>query len=113
MFPERRLLNEELNVFNRIVVTGMCIIIVLKIIWISQTIVTHCANFQVSIPITYDIVFNLLNNEWDTGKLLTVATVRFLKRLLIAALLKLYLTPQGTNEYSSSPDSDDYVIISS
>jgi len=45
MFPERRLLHKELNAFNRIVVKEMCIIIIVKVVWFGQTIVTHTARF--------------------------------------------------------------------
>jgi hypothetical protein len=45
MFPECRLLHEELNAFNRMAVNEMCVIIVTKVIWIGQTIVTHIARF--------------------------------------------------------------------
>jgi len=45
MFPERRLLHEQLNAFNRIAVKETCVIIVAKIVWISQTIVTYFAGF--------------------------------------------------------------------
>jgi len=45
MFPERRLLHEELNAFKRIAVKGTCVIIVAKVVWIGQTIVTHFARF--------------------------------------------------------------------
>ena len=43
MFPERRLLHEELNGFKRIAVIESCVIIVAKVVWIGQTIVIHCA----------------------------------------------------------------------
>jgi hypothetical protein len=43
MFPERRLLHEELNAFNTIVTKEMCVIILRKVVWIGQTIVTHFA----------------------------------------------------------------------
>jgi hypothetical protein len=45
MFPERRLLHEELNAFSRIAVKETCVIIVPKVVWISETIVTHFARF--------------------------------------------------------------------
>jgi len=45
MFPERRLLPEELNAFNRIAVKGTCEIILAKVVWIGQTIVIHFAGF--------------------------------------------------------------------
>jgi hypothetical protein len=41
MFPERRLLHEKVNKFNRIAVKELCVIIVMKVVWISHTIVTH------------------------------------------------------------------------
>ena len=43
MFPERRLLHEELNAFNRIVVEETCVILVAKVVLIDQPIVTHFA----------------------------------------------------------------------
>jgi len=46
MFPECRLLHKELNVFNCMAVGETCVIIVAKIIWNSQTIVTHFARFR-------------------------------------------------------------------
>jgi len=45
MFPECRLLHEELNPFNRIAVREKCVIIDAKVVWISQTKVTHCAGY--------------------------------------------------------------------
>jgi len=45
MFPEHRLLHEELNAFNRIAVEETCVIIVAKVVWIGQTIITHFAGF--------------------------------------------------------------------
>jgi hypothetical protein len=45
MFPERRLLHEALNAFNRIVVKERCVNIVVKVVWIGQTIVTNSAGF--------------------------------------------------------------------
>jgi hypothetical protein len=43
MFPERRLLIEELNALNCNAVNETCVIIVAKVVWISETIVTHFA----------------------------------------------------------------------
>ena len=43
MFPERRLLHEDLNAFNRIAVKETCVIIITKVVWFGQTIVTHFA----------------------------------------------------------------------
>ena len=51
MFPERRLLNEELNAFNWIAVEEMCVIIITKVVSIGQTIVTHFAGFPKAMPI--------------------------------------------------------------
>jgi len=45
MFPEYRLLHEELNAFNRIVVKQLYAIIVAKVVWISQTVVTQYAGY--------------------------------------------------------------------
>ena len=45
MFPECRLLPEELNAFNRIAVKPTCVIIVAKVVWICQTIETNFATF--------------------------------------------------------------------
>jgi hypothetical protein len=45
MFSERRLLHEELNVFNRIAVKETCVIIVAMVVLIGQTIETHFAGF--------------------------------------------------------------------
>jgi hypothetical protein len=45
MFPESRLLHEDLNAFNSIAVKDTCVIIIAKVDWIGQTIVTHCAGF--------------------------------------------------------------------
>jgi hypothetical protein len=44
MFSERRLLHEKVNQFNRIAVKELCVIIVMKVVWISHTIVTHISN---------------------------------------------------------------------
>jgi len=41
MFPERRLLQEELNAFNRIAVKEMHLIIIMKVVWTAQIIVTE------------------------------------------------------------------------
>jgi hypothetical protein len=41
MFPEHRLLQEELNGLNRVAVKEMCVIIITKVVWIGQTIETH------------------------------------------------------------------------
>jgi hypothetical protein len=46
MFPECRLLHEELNAFNRIAVKETCEIIVAKVVWFGHTIVTHFAGFS-------------------------------------------------------------------
>jgi len=43
MFPEHRLSHEELNALNRIALKETCVIIVTKVVWISQMIVTHIA----------------------------------------------------------------------
>jgi len=45
MLPEHRLLNEEFNTFNRIVVKKTCVIIVTKVVWIRQRIVTQFSGF--------------------------------------------------------------------
>jgi len=45
MFSECRLLHEELNAFNRIAVKEMCVIMLAKVVWIGQMIVTHLAQF--------------------------------------------------------------------
>jgi len=45
MFPENRLLHEELNAFNRTVVKKIYVIIVAIVIWIGQTIVSQFAGF--------------------------------------------------------------------
>jgi hypothetical protein len=45
MSPERRLLHEELNAFNRIAVKEPCVIIITKIVWIGQMIVPHFAGY--------------------------------------------------------------------
>jgi len=39
------MLHEELNALNRIAVKEMCGIIVVKVVWIGQMIVTHFAGF--------------------------------------------------------------------
>jgi len=61
VIPERRLLHEELNVSNRIVVRETCVIVFVKFVWISQMTKTHFVDFEESIPIVQDILFNLLN----------------------------------------------------
>ena len=38
-------MHQQLNAFNRIAVKETCEIIVAKVVWISQTIVTHFAGF--------------------------------------------------------------------
>jgi len=45
MFPERRLLHEEFNAFNRIAVKETSVIIVTKVVWIGQIVLTHFARF--------------------------------------------------------------------
>jgi len=45
MFPEHGLSHEELNAFNKIAVEETCAIIMMKIVWISQMIGTHFAQF--------------------------------------------------------------------
>jgi len=50
MFPEHRLLNEQLNTFNRIVVTETCIIVVTKVVWIGQMIEIHFAGYPTFNP---------------------------------------------------------------
>jgi len=45
MFPECRLLHEELKAFSRIAVKETCVIIVAKVVSIGQTILTHFAGF--------------------------------------------------------------------
>jgi len=45
MFPERRLLHGALNAFNRIAVKAIYVIIVAKVVWIGQMILTHLAGF--------------------------------------------------------------------
>jgi hypothetical protein len=51
MFPERRLVHEGLSASNRIVVIDTGIIIVAKVFWIGETIVTDFAGFPESRPI--------------------------------------------------------------
>jgi hypothetical protein len=43
MFPECRLVHEELNAFRGFADKEMCVIIVAKVVWIGETIVTHFA----------------------------------------------------------------------
>ena len=45
MFSDSWLSHEELNVFKRIVIKQMCIMIIAKVVWIGRTIVTHCDGF--------------------------------------------------------------------
>jgi len=45
MFPQCRLLREELNALKRIAVEEMCVIVVAKVLMIGYTIVTHFAWF--------------------------------------------------------------------
>jgi len=45
MFPECRLLNEKLNPFEKIATETTCVIIIAKVVWIRQTIVTQFATF--------------------------------------------------------------------
>jgi hypothetical protein len=45
MFPERRLLHEELNEFNMITVKETCVIIIAKVVCIGQMDVIHFAGF--------------------------------------------------------------------
>jgi hypothetical protein len=46
MFPERRRLHEELNAFSRIAVKEIYVIIVVNVVWIGSTMVTHYAAFS-------------------------------------------------------------------
>jgi len=45
-FPERRLLHEKLNAFDKIAVREMCEIIVAIVIWIGQTIIKTLPDFK-------------------------------------------------------------------
>lgn len=45
MCPECRLLHEEVNAFNWIEVKETGVIMVTKLVWIGQTLVTHFARF--------------------------------------------------------------------
>jgi hypothetical protein len=45
MLSERRLLHEEHNALNRIVVKESCVISVAKVVWISQSNIIHVAGF--------------------------------------------------------------------
>ena len=45
MFPKCRLWHEEPNALDRIAVKEMCAIIVVKVVWFGQSIVTHFARF--------------------------------------------------------------------
>jgi len=45
MFHEHRLMHEELNEFNRIAVKEICVISVVKVVWIGQTIIIHFARY--------------------------------------------------------------------
>jgi len=45
MFPEGRLLHEEVDAFNRIAVKVICVIIVTKVVRIGHTIATHFGQF--------------------------------------------------------------------
>ena len=51
MFPERRLLDKGHNVFNTIVVKEMCVIVVVKVLNISQPIVNTLPEFPESMPV--------------------------------------------------------------
>jgi len=46
MVPERRVLHEELNAFHRIAAKETWVIIIVKVVWNSQTIVTDFARFS-------------------------------------------------------------------
>ena len=70
-------------------------------------------DIQESMPNALDISSTLLNKEWDEVRLLMVDIVGFLKSSLIAALLKMCLTPQCANQYSSSQEHGDHWSISS
>jgi len=45
MFPECGLSHQKLDAFNTIGVKEMCVIMVAKVVWIGQTIVTPIARF--------------------------------------------------------------------
>ena len=45
MFPECRLLQVELNIFNTIVVQDMCVIIIARVGWIGEMIISQFAGF--------------------------------------------------------------------
>jgi len=47
MLPECRLLHEVLSAFNRIIVKEIFVIIVAKVVWIGQTIITDFAGFPI------------------------------------------------------------------
>jgi len=97
MFPECRLLDEELNGFNRIAVNETCVIIVTKDVSTNLMIVTHCAGSPKADACCLGHFVQPLNIVWDKVKLLMVAIIGFLKTLLIAPLLELCLTHKCTN----------------
>jgi len=97
MFHECRLLDDELNGFNRIAVKELCVIIVTKDVSINPLIVTHCAGSPKVDARCLGHFVQPLNIVWDKVKLLMVAIIGFLKSLLIAPLLELCLTHKCTN----------------
>jgi hypothetical protein len=113
MFPECRLLHEKLNAFNMIATKETCGIIVAKVVWISETFITHFVGLP-KVDAYYVAHFvQHLNKVCHEVKLLAVAIVGFPRCSLIAALLKLYLTHEWANEYSSFQKNGEHGSISS
>jgi len=113
MFPERSLLHEELNACKRIVVKETCVIIVAKVVWFSQTIVTHFTGFP---RVDARCVGHFVQPfEYSVGRseVADGSHCRVSESSLIAALLKLCLTHQCANRYSSSHENRDNRSLSS
>jgi len=87
----------------------MCTVIIAKVVWIGQMILTYVAQCPWVNAHVYNISANHLNNVCDEVKLLTVTILEFLKCSLIAALLMLCLTHHCTTQCTCS---EETVIIS-
>ena len=92
MFPERRLLHEELDALNRIMMKETCVVIVAKVAWIGQTIVTHFAQFPRVDAHSVEHFIQSFEQSVGRSEVADGCHCRVPEKLSIAALLKLCLT---------------------
>jgi len=113
MLPEHRLLREQLNAFNSIIVQEMCVIIIVKIVCIGQIILTHFAGFPRVDTYRLEHFIQPMQESVGWSDIASVIIVGFLKSSLIVALLKLCLTYQYANQYSFPQENSHRKSISS